>query len=129
MNLSRLQAAALIAAVALLGGCAAEPAAAPAGTSAASSDQSILVASSPAAGSAVSGPVNELMLHFSPPARLHEVTVTGPDGTMPMMVTAVGEVEHYSLPLSGLEAGSYTVDWRASAAGRDHQGRFSFTVR
>jgi methionine-rich copper-binding protein CopC len=46
-----------------------------------------------------------------------------------MMVTAVGEVEHYALPLSGLGAGSYTVDWRAAAAGQEHQGRFSFTVR
>jgi methionine-rich copper-binding protein CopC len=90
---------------------------------------SILEWSRPASGSTVSAPVNELQLHFSPPARLHEVTVTGPELTMPIMVTAVGEVEHYSLPLSGVEAGSYSVSWRATAAGREHSGSFGFSVR
>lgn len=90
---------------------------------------SILAWSRPAAGSTVSAPVNELVLHFSPPARLGEVTVTGPEGAMPMMVTAVGEVEHYSLPLSGLGPGRYAVDWRAQAGGTEKQGRFAFAVR
>ena len=48
---------------------------------------------------------------------------------MPMMVTAVGEVEHYSLPLSGVGAGRYSVDWRASVQGVDHSGSFGFEVR
>ena len=97
----------------------------PAGSPTASS---ILAWSKPAAGSTVSAPVNELVLHFSPPARLGEVAVTGPEGAMPMMVTAVGEIEHYSLPLSGLP-GRYTVDWRATAGGVDHRGSFGFEVR
>ena len=90
---------------------------------------SILAWSIPAAGSTVSAPVNELVFHFTPPARLGEVTVTGPDGAMPMMVTAVGEVEHYSLPVDGLDSGSYTVAWRASASGVDYRGSFVFQVR
>jgi methionine-rich copper-binding protein CopC len=47
---------------------------------------------------------------------------------MPMMVHSVGEVRDYSIPLSGLAAGPYTVDWRATAHGREYRGRFSFTV-
>ena len=90
---------------------------------------SILAWSTPAAGSTVRAPVDELVLHFAPPARLGEVTVTGSEGAMPMMVTAVGEVEHYSLPLSGLGAGTYRVDWKALAAGREHRGSFSFSAR
>lgn len=90
---------------------------------------SILAWTRPAAGSMVSPPVNELVFHFSPPARLSEVTVTGPEGAKPMMVTAVGEVEHYSLPLDADEPGNYTVAWRATAQRRDYQGSFGFTVR
>ena len=85
--------------------------------------------SRPAAGSTMSAPVKELLFHVSRPARLGEVTVTGPDGAMPMMVTAVGEVEHYSLPLSADTPGSYTVAWRATRHGREYQGSFDFTVR
>ena len=88
---------------------------------------SILVGSSPAAGSTVEAP-EELVLHFSPPARLEEVTVSGPSGTMPMMVHAVGENTHYSLPLPDLEPGAYAVDWRAMAQGREHRGRIPFMV-
>ena len=98
----------------------------PAGADAAGS---ILAWSTPAAGSTVRAPVDELVLHFSPPARLGEVTVTGPEGAMPMMVTAVGEVEHYSLPLSGLGPGTYRVDWKALAASREYRGSFNFSVR
>ncbi len=127
MKLSKLHAPVLIGVLASLIGCTPAPVAVP--TTGAQSVQSILAWSSPAAGSAVSAPVNQLMLHFSPPARLMEVTVTGAEGMMPMMVTAVGEVEHYSIPVSGLDPGSYTVDWRAGVRGQQHQGRFSFTVR
>jgi len=94
-----------------------------------SASQSILVASRPAGGSTVTEPVNELMLHFSPPAALNEVTLTGPSGTMPMMVSPVGEVEHYSLPLQDLEAGAYTVSWRVTSAGTQHMGSFNFRVQ
>ena len=120
-----------LAAFSLLTGCAPQPdaAAAPGSTAEAATAGSILAWSKPAAGSTVAGPVNELVLHFSPPARLDEVTVTGPDGAMPMMVTAVGEVEHYALPLSADAAGTYGVSWRASAKGRGYQGSFGFTVR
>lgn len=106
----------------------------PAGATNAAGDQqpaagSILAWSSPAAGSTVRASISELVLHFSPAARLGEVTVTGPDGAMPMMVNAVGEVDHYSLPLSDLGPGAYTVAWRASARGVDYRGSFGFEVR
>jgi len=103
--------------------CAAQQPASPAQEPSAS----ILVNSSPAAGSTVSAP-DSLKLHFDPPARLNEVKITGPSGTMPMMVEAVGEVADYDLPLSGLEPGSYSVEWRAMAGGRQYSGRISFTV-
>ena len=89
----------------------------------------ILTGSSPSAGATVDAPVRDLVLHFSPAARLSEVTVTGPDGAMPMMVTPVGEVEHYALPLPDLGPGRYEVAWEASAGGTKHRGRFNFIVR
>ena len=111
--------------MALLGACASAP---PAETAAAA--QSILQGSTPADGATVEGPVDSLELRFSPPARLGELTVTGSDGlTMPMMVTAIGEVPRYSIPLPGLGPGTYTVDWQATAAGASHRGSFRFTVR
>jgi methionine-rich copper-binding protein CopC len=115
----------------LLSACSPQPEAAAGANSTpgAGTASSILAWSRPASGATVSAPVNELVLHFSPPARLGEVTVTGPEGAMPMMVTAVGEVEHYSLPLSGLGTGSFTVAWRATAQGRGYQGSFAFAVR
>lgn len=75
------------------------------------------------------GPVNDLQLHFNPPARLDEVTVNGPDGLMPVMVTAIGEVADYSVPLGGLGAGQYTVSWKARIGIRDYRGSFTFTVK
>lgn len=91
--------------------------------------KSILLSSTPAANSVVSAPVDELVLHFSPPARLLEVTLRSANTTIPTMITAVGEREHYSVPLSGLEPGSYTADWRASAGGTEHRGSIRFSVR
>ena len=130
MKLSGLHALAALAAFALLAGCTNRPAA-PTGHP--GTPQTADVARrerfEPAAGSTVKGPLNQLMLHFNRPARLEEVTISGPDGTMPMMVTPVGEVEHYALPLSGLGPGAYSVAWRATASGREQQGRFGFTVR
>lgn len=96
---------------------------------AATAENSILARSSPAAGSTVSAPVNELVLNFNPPARLGEVTVTGPDGVMPTMVTSVGEVQRYSVPLSGLGWGDYVVRWSATVGEQPHEGSFSFSVR
>ena len=106
--------------------CAPAVPAAPAAPQAA---QSILAGSTPAAGSSVSGPVDNLVLRFTPSARLGEVIVTGPDGTMPMMVDAVGELATFTVPTSGLGPGAYRVDWRATAAGREQRGSFAFTVR
>lgn len=103
---------------------AAAPSTRPAATS-----QALLAGSSPANGAVVSGPLDALELYFSPPARLHEVTIAGPEGRMPMMVTATGENARYSLPLAGLGAGSYMVDWRASAGSREESGTFTFTIR
>ena len=131
MRLTGLHALAVVAAVALPSGCTNAPAAAPSAQPASASATSgwILQMSVPAAGSTVNGPVNELVLHFSPPARLDEVSVAGPQGAMPMMITAVGEVQHYSLPLPGLGPGGYTVAWRSTAQGHEYQGSFKFTVR
>jgi len=70
-----------------------------------------------------------LELHFNPPARLNEVSVSGPGGVMPTMVHAVGEASDYSIPLSDLGPGTYSVSWRATAHGREFRGSFSFTVR
>jgi ketosteroid isomerase-like protein len=89
----------------------------------------LLARSVPGNGATVRSPVDRLELHFAPPARLLEVIVAGPEGQMPMMVTAAGDQAHYSLPLAGLGAGTYSVDWRASAGGREDRGTFSFTVR
>lgn len=89
----------------------------------------LLASSRPANGEVARWPVNSMELNFNPPARLLEVTVSGPDGQMPMMVTAIGESAHYSLPLPGLGPGSYTVDYRATAGGREDRGTFAFTVR
>ena len=85
--------------------------------------------SRPASGSTVGESVDELVFRFDPPARLDEVTVNGPDGLMPTMVHAVGEITDYSIPLSGLGPGSYTVNWRATSGGRGYRGSYSFTVK
>jgi methionine-rich copper-binding protein CopC len=108
-----------------LGACAAAHPAAPAAAA-----QSILQGSTPAGGATVRGPVSQLELRFSTAARLGEVTVTGDAGmTMPIMVTAVGEVPRYSIPLPDLGPGTYTVAWEATAAGAPHRGSFRFAVR
>jgi methionine-rich copper-binding protein CopC len=104
-------------------GCAAQPAEPPLSDSSAS----ILASSSPAAGSTVHAP-ESLRLRFDPPARLDEVKITGPGGTMPMMIHSVGEVADYDLPLSGLSPGSYSVEWQATVGGRPYSGHFNFTV-
>ncbi|MFP5328939.1 MAG: copper resistance CopC family protein [Alphaproteobacteria bacterium] len=116
-----------VAAAGVLAGCA--QTSSPAAQSSYESQGSILVGSTPAAGSTVQGPINELVLNFDPPARLMEVTVTGAEGTIPTMITPVGEVSRYTVPLPGLEAGSYRVDWRASAGGKSHRGSFGFQVQ
>ena len=119
--------AAAAAVLGLLGGCAQNSDSASSPSS--SAENSILVSSSPSAGSTVAAPVDELVLNFDPPARLGEVTVTGPDGMMPTMITAIGEVPRYSVPVHGLGPGNYTVRWSASAGGQAHEGSFGFTVK
>jgi len=109
----------------LLCGCAAQSGSAPARAAA----SSILASSNPAAGSTVSAPVEDLILNFSPPARLDEVTINGPDGLTPMKVTPAGEVSHYSLPISATAPGPYTVNWRATSGATAHRGSFSFTIK
>lgn len=120
----------LLAAVAVLGlgACAAQPAAAPAAP-AAIQGGSILQSSNPPPGATVQEPLNSLVLHFQPPARLNELLVAGPDGTMPMMISAAGEQAHYTIPLSALGPGVYNVNWRATSAGQEHRGNFAFTVK
>lgn len=109
-----------------LSNCAAQPAAGP---PAQASEASILARSTPTNGSRVAGPVNQLQLHFARPARLLEVTVDGPDGLSPMMITAVGETTDYAIPLPGLGAGAYRVNWKATAAGAPYSGTINFTIR
>lgn len=111
-----------------LGACAAQPAAAPAAPAAAPAG-SILQSSNPAPGATVQGPLNSLVLHFQPPARLDELLVAGPDGTMPMMISAAGEQAHYTIPLPALGPGVYNVSWRATSAGQQQRGNFAFTVK
>jgi methionine-rich copper-binding protein CopC len=111
---------------ALVGSCAAQPLSAPANQQ---RTESILVSSRPAAGSTVRGPIDALDLHFNPAARLDEIAVNGPDGLMPVKVTAVGEVADYSIPLAALGPGTYAVNWRATSGGRNYQGNFQFTVK
>jgi methionine-rich copper-binding protein CopC len=111
----------------LLGGCAQNSDGASSPST--SAERSVLASSNPAAGSTVAAPVNELALNFDPPARLVEVTVTGPDGMMPTMITSVGEVSRYSVPLPDLGPGNYTVRWNATVGGEAHEGTFGFTIR
>jgi methionine-rich copper-binding protein CopC len=127
---ARIRCAAVIAAT-LLGapilGCSQQPVL-PAAAAVPAQD-GILSRSNPTAGSTVQGPVTSLELHFKLPARLDEVTLSGPEGVMPTMVHAIGEVSNYSIPLSDLGPGSYTVSWRAIARGQNHRGSFGFTVK
>jgi methionine-rich copper-binding protein CopC len=89
----------------------------------------MLVRSVPAEGATVRAP-QSLSLTFFEPVRLAEVTITGPSGEMPMMVTAAGEQRSYSIPLPELEPGRHEVRWRALAQGGvSHEGRLNFTVR
>lgn len=125
MTWARSRALAVLVPLTVLSACAA-----PAAPDTGAATSSILESASPSGGSTVRGPVDQLALRFSSPARLVEVTVTGADGVQtPMMVTAVGEVAAYSLPLPDLGPGAYTVGWRATAAGQVYQGSFRFTVR
>jgi hypothetical protein len=74
--------------------------------------------------------VEELRLRFSAPARLMEVTIAGPDGSvMPTMVHAAGELRDFSIPVSASDLGAYKVAWRATAAGAERSGTISFAVR
>jgi len=126
-HVALMRMAAAATAMAMLGACAQTS---PGSTSATpASEQSILESSTPAAGSIVAAPVNELVLNFNPPARLKEVTLEGPEGVMPTMVTSIGEVPRYSVPLAGLGPGKYTVRWEASVGTDTHTGSFGFTVR
>ena len=109
-----------------LSSCAAQ---APADRPKQAAQTSILARSTPAEGSTVKGPVNQLQLHFARPARLLEVTLEGPDGLSPMMITAAGETTDYSIPLPGLGSGSYRASWKASAAGQNSTGIIAFIVR
>ena len=109
-----------------LSGCAAPPSTSP-GTQ--QVETQFLARSTPADGATVAAPVNTLQLKFARPVRLIEVTLDGPDGLSPMMITAVAETTDYSIPLPGLTGGSYRVNWRANASGRPHNGAFTFTVR
>ena len=116
-------------ALVLVSACAAVPPV-PAASKATTVQHSLLSRSTPANGAIVKGPVENLQLYFSRPVLLGEVTVTGSDGSkMPMMVHAVGEVTDYSLPLGGLGAGRYTVDWRASSVGQNFAGQIYFNVK
>jgi methionine-rich copper-binding protein CopC len=90
---------------------------------------SLLERSIPAAGARVRGPVQQIELWFRLPVRLVELTVTGADGlVMPTMLTSVSQVRRYSVPISGLEQGTHTINWRATADGVTHQGAFQFVM-
>lgn len=116
----------LAALTATLAGCSAEPAT-PAQSVA--RPASILASSNPAPDSVSVEPVYSLQLRFSPPARLEELLIDGPGGTIASMVTSVGERETYVVPIDAPGPGVYTVRWRASSGGAEHRGQFGFTVR
>jgi methionine-rich copper-binding protein CopC len=118
----------LLAGLALLtvSGCTAGS---PASPRAQAGEQALLASSAPANGSIVAGPVNQLKLRFAVPARLLEVTVEGPEGLMPMMITPASEAVDYSVPLPGLGAGAYRVNWKASVSGATQKGTLTFSVR
>ena len=109
-----------------LSACAAESSNAPKNQT---SQATVLARSTPANGSSVAGPVNNLQLNYARPVRLLEVTLDGPDGLSPMMITAPAETTDYQIPLPGLTGGKYRVNWRASAVGRSYDGVLNFTVR
>jgi len=88
---------------------------------------SILASSTPAAGSTVPE-VGALTLAFDPPARLDELLVDGPSGTIATMVHAVGERREHRVPIDASAPGTYVVRWRARVGASDHRGRFSFVV-
>jgi methionine-rich copper-binding protein CopC len=88
-----------------------------------------IVSSNPKSGATVTGPVDQLRLRFSAPARLLEVTISGPDGDMPTMVDSAEETYEYSIPLPDLGTGRYEARWRASAGGEESSGRLTFSVR
>ena len=88
-----------------------------------------IVSSNPKSGTTVDGPVDELRLRFSKPARLLEVTISGPDGDMPTMVDSAEATFEYSIPLPDLGAGKYEARWRASVVGEESSGRLTFSVR
>ena len=107
-------------------GCAMQP---PAASVTRQAEMDVLARSSPADGATAPAPVNALQLWFAKPARLIEVTLDGPDGQTPMMITALAETTYYEIPLPGLTGGKYRVNWRASASGQSHGGVLEFTVR
>ena len=121
----------LAALVLTIGACSARTATdpAPSASVTATAPLDLSVASTPAAGSVVAGPVNVLALDFSAPVALGEVLITGPDGKMPMMLSSAGQQRHFEIPLPGLSAGPYRVDWRASRNGIEQTGTFAFTVK
>lgn len=92
--------------------------------------RALLVSSSPADGSTVTGPVSEVQLHFSRPVRLIELALTAPDGSvMPTMINSAGEQQHYRIPVSVDQPGRHRVDWRVSVSDGAVSGSFAFTNR
>jgi len=105
------------------------PASAPTVSIVASGPVDLAVRTSPAAGSTVTGPLNQFLFDFDKPVALGEVLVTGPDGAMPMMLSSAGKQTHFEVPLPGLMAGNYTVAWRASLDGIEKRGSLAFTIK
>ncbi|MGH6658191.1 MAG: copper resistance CopC family protein [Sphingomicrobium sp.] len=87
------------------------------------------VTTTPAAGSSVQGPLNQVTLDFSAPVALTEVLITGPDGIMPMMLSPAGVQARYSVPVPGLQEGRYTLAWKATLDGQPKSGSFAFTIK
>jgi methionine-rich copper-binding protein CopC len=122
--------AALLTVAALVPACAERAVEAdPSAPAAAAEAGARLLRSTPADGARLSQSPDALVLSYSRRVRLIEVIVQGSDGSeMPMMVTSAGEAETYSLPLSGLGAGSWTVRWRATSGGEPLSGTIKFTI-
>jgi methionine-rich copper-binding protein CopC len=88
-----------------------------------------LESSVPADNSKLAAPA-AIELHFSEAARVTALTLQqGTAAAKPLKPLPAKAAQHVSVPVTGLTAGEYTVNWRvAGEDGHVMSGKFSFTV-
>ncbi len=89
----------------------------------------LLTRSTPAHGQILRRSPGELSLTFREPVRLAEVTISGDDQLIPIMLAPAGAQKRFRIPLPELDRGSYTVAWRAGVGAESRQGSFRFQIR